>query len=149
MNDIKSKVDFMNQVSEGQDTDWLEEAMWRKQNAAWLKKSMDIANDVLDELHRQKMSKSDFAKAMGVTPQRVSTLLSGREKMNLETISKMEEALHITLVQTGEDKNAILTSDQTISIHCSFTHEYATEFPGNINNIIAHNEHGTIETILN
>ena len=69
MNDIKSKVDFLNQISEGQDTDCLEEAMWRKRNAEWLKKSMDIANDVLDELHRQKMSKPDFAKAMGVTPQ--------------------------------------------------------------------------------
>ena len=104
INYIKSKIDFMNQISEGQDTDCLEEAMWRKRNAEWLKKSMDIANDVLDELHRQKMSKPDFAKAMGVTPQRVSTLLSGRERMNLETISKMEEAFHITLAQTGENK---------------------------------------------
>ena len=68
---------------------------------AELKKSMDIANDVLDDLHRQKMSKSDFARAMGVSPQRVTTLLSGREKMNPEIISKMEEALRVTLVHTG------------------------------------------------
>lgn len=121
MNDIKSKVDFLNQISEGQDTDWLKEAMWRKQNATWLKKSMDIANDVLDELHRQNMSKSDFAKAMGVTPQRVSTLFSGREKMNLEKISKMEEALHITLMQTGDDKNAIQTKAQSYIVNYTFS----------------------------
>ena len=36
-----SKVDFLNKISAGQDTEWLKEAMWRRENAAWLKKFMD------------------------------------------------------------------------------------------------------------
>ena len=100
MNKNMSKVDFLNKISAGQDTEWQKEAMWRRENATWLKESMEIANDVLDELHRQKMSKSDFARAMGMSQQRVTTLLSGKEKMNPETKSKMEEALRVTFVRT-------------------------------------------------
>ena len=146
MNKNMSKVDFLNKISAGQDTEWLKEAMWRRENAAWLKKSMDIANDVLDELHRQKTSKSDFARAMGVSPQRVTTLLSGREKMNLETISKMEEALHVTLVRTGAKAEEGVSEKHrhAASFMLPLVH-YATESLKSADNIFVNSKRGKVE----
>lgn len=146
MNKNMSKVDFLNKISAGQDTEWLKEAMWRRENAAWLKKSIDIANDVLDELHRQKMSKSDFARAMGVSPQRVTTLLSGREKMNLETISKMEEALHVTLVRTGAKAEEGVSEKHrhAASFMLPLVH-YATESLKSADNIFVNSKRGKVK----
>ena len=146
MNKNMSKVDFLNKISAGQDTEWLKEAMWRRENAAWLKKSMDIVNNVLDELHRQNMSKSDFARAMGVSPQRVTTLLSGREKMNLETITKMEAALHTSLVRTGSDAEATTSEKHrhVVSFMLPIVH-YVTESLRGADNIYVNSKRGKVE----
>ena len=131
MNKNMSKVDFLNKISAGQDTEWLKEAMWRRENAAWLKKSMD---------------KSDFARAMGVSPQRVTTLLSGREKMNLETISKMEEALHTTLVRprSNTEERSSEENRQAISFMLPLV-PYATESLRSVDNIYVNSKRGKVE----
>ena len=98
-----NNIDLLNKFSENKQSKWLEHAKWREENAAWLDKSAKIAFKVLSTLKKKSMSKRNFAALMGVSPQYISKLLQGSENMSLETISKMEDILHITLIEISEE----------------------------------------------
>ncbi len=81
---------------------WLEDAMWREENEAWLKRSAQIALMVLREIRKQKpvngMTQKKLAEEMGVTPQYVNKIVKGQENLSLQTISKIESVLGIDLI---------------------------------------------------
>lgn len=79
----------------------LEELKFRQANRAWLEKSADIALKVIRELRERKMSQTDLGKIMGISPQYVSKIVKGNENLSLETITKIELALGIQLINTG------------------------------------------------
>ncbi len=93
-------IDLLHQLSAGKETDWVAKAEWRKANADWLEKSAEIALRTCRRLKEIGMSQRDLAREMNVTPQYVSTLLRGSENLTLATISKIENILHIKLVDT-------------------------------------------------
>lgn len=78
---------------------WEEEALWREENKAWLERSAAIALKVLRELRTQSLSQKDLAIRLNVSAQQVNKWLKGQENLSLSTISKMEEALDIILVE--------------------------------------------------
>lgn len=63
----------------------------------WEKKSLEITEKVVSALKEQGMSKQELASRLGVTPQYVSKIIHGGENLTLETISKLEAALGISL----------------------------------------------------
>lgn len=77
---------------------WLKEAIWRQENRSWLERSAQIAFQVLESLSEQKRTQKDLAESMGVSPQFVSKIVKGSENLTLETISKLERALNIQLI---------------------------------------------------
>jgi transcriptional regulator with XRE-family HTH domain len=92
---------------------WEEKAKWRQENSAWLKKSSLIALRILSALGRKDLSQKSLAEIMGTSPQYINKLLSGKENLTLETISKIEVLLNIELISvtshtitTGVIKNA-------------------------------------------
>lgn len=82
------------------DTEWLKAAQWRQDNEYWLDISFEIALEVLCTLREKGMTKRDFAKLMGCSPQYISKILKGSENLTLETICKMEKVLQIKLIET-------------------------------------------------
>jgi len=102
-------VDILNKLSEGNSSDWLKKAEWRKQNESWLDFSAEIALQIISALKKEGKTKKDLAKEMGVSPQNISKLLSGSANFCLETISKFEKILNIDLIQTVD--NSILKND--------------------------------------
>jgi transcriptional regulator with XRE-family HTH domain len=98
-----SNIDILNKLSEGKQSKWFAQAEWRLENANWLEKSARIVLRVLVKMKQKGMTKKEFAEAMDVTPQYISKLLQGNENMGLETISKMEEILGITLIEIPEE----------------------------------------------
>lgn len=103
MNNTKTNVEkFLDLVSKESDGKLLKELKWRQANRAWLRKSQAIAVKILSTLRNQGISQKDLAVKMGVSPQMVNKILKGSENLTLETISKIEAALGIHLIETAE-----------------------------------------------
>ena len=66
--------------------------------------SSDLARAVVDEvtwfMSQHKVSRADLAQAMGVSPGRVSQILSGEENLTLRTLSSLIGALDADLELT-------------------------------------------------
>ena len=78
---------------------WLEKAQWREDNQAWLDKSALIAMKVLRAISDQNTSQKKLAEKMKVSAQYVNKIVKGSENLSLETISKLETALGILLIE--------------------------------------------------
>jgi ribosome-binding protein aMBF1 (putative translation factor) len=98
---------FLNLVS-NESSGWLEKAQWREDNKEWLHRSAKIAIKILSVLRNNRKenrlpnSQKDLAELMGVSPQQVNKMVKGTENLTLETISKIEKALGIQLMEISE-----------------------------------------------
>jgi ribosome-binding protein aMBF1 (putative translation factor) len=89
---------FLNLITE-KESGWLEKTQWRKANEDWLKKSSAVALKVLQALREKNMSQKELATLMQVTPQHINTILKGQENLSLGTITKLEKALEIRIIE--------------------------------------------------
>ena len=80
---------------------WHEEAIWRKENQTWLKRSQSIALKILSRIDELHITQKELAKNMGVSAQLINRWVKGKEYFNLETISQIEAALEIHLIQVN------------------------------------------------
>ncbi len=78
---------------------WLKKAQWREENESWLEKSELIALKILETIKIQKISQKELARTMGVSAQYVNKIVKGNENLSLETISKLEKALGVKLIE--------------------------------------------------
>lgn len=78
---------------------WREAAQARKANKEWLRYSQKIAMRMLDRMEEQDITQKQLAERMGCSQQYVSKILKGCENLSLETLSKIESALNITVMQ--------------------------------------------------
>lgn len=58
---------------------------------------MDLCELVYDRMEELGMSKSDFARKLGMPPSRITKILSGESNMTLKTISQLDAALDLDL----------------------------------------------------
>ena len=70
----------------------------RREGRAWSRKSRQIALSVLYYLEQNNMTKKELADRMGVTPTYIGKLLKVKENLSLETISKIENAMGVELM---------------------------------------------------
>ena len=82
-----------------QDSKWKEKADWRKANESWLEKSAAIALKVMRTLKSKGLSQKDLADKLNISAQQVSKLVKGQENLTLESISKLESVLGISLLE--------------------------------------------------
>lgn len=87
---------------------FLEKLKFRVENRAWLRKSMAIALKALTAMKAQGITQKELAERMKVSPQQVNKILQGHENLTLETITKLETALGITILEglSGNNKPA-------------------------------------------
>jgi len=78
---------------------WRERAEWRMQNKSWLRHSQRIAVKMLEKMDELSMTQKQLADMMGCSQQYVSKVLKGQENLSLETMSKIEDCLHISILQ--------------------------------------------------
>lgn len=115
MTDTLTKI---KQVANNPQSRWLEQATERQQNKSWQKRSFQIAVLILKELRIQKskngMTQKKFAERMGVSPQYVNKLLKGKENLTLETITKIEEVLNISLIEVTKSSSLTTVENNKI-----------------------------------
>ena len=95
---MKSKaVEFLEAHQSGERSTFVDDAKWRQENASWLKRSRRVAYAILDYMQDSHLSRNDVAEKLGVSPQYVSKILSGKVNFSFKTISEIEERLGLEL----------------------------------------------------
>lgn len=84
---------------------WLKEAQWRRDNRAWLDRSFEIALQVLCNLRETNRDKKWLAEQIGMSPKEVGKMLNGKENFTLQSITKIETALGIQLIEIITEKH--------------------------------------------
>jgi len=100
----KNLENFQKLVSNDQ-SGWLDKFLYYKANKSWLDKSAMVAVNVLDTLKTKGWSQKDLAQKMKVSSQQVNKILKGQQNLTFETISKLEGALDISLVEIIDYKS--------------------------------------------
>lgn len=91
-------LDKLRQYQSPTPSRWREEAEERRQNKQWLRHSQRIAIKVLSKMKEEGITQSQLAERMGCKQQYVSKILQGRENLSLDTVSKIEMSLKISLM---------------------------------------------------
>ena len=94
----KKTLEFLEAHQSKTPSSWREEAEWRRDNWSWLRHSQKIAVKVLLQMKQEGLTQKALAERMDCTQQYVSKILKGKENMSLETMSKLEDALGISLI---------------------------------------------------
>ncbi len=92
-------VDKLREHSSATPSHWREEAEFRIANKSWLRYSQRIAMLLLDRMDELKMTQQKLAETLGCSQQYISKILTGKENLSLETISKLELAMDIKILQ--------------------------------------------------
>lgn len=90
-------IDKLNSIATN-NSDWLEDAKKRQKNKNWLKHSQKIAIKILRTLREKNIKQKELASMINVSPQQINKIVKGKENLTLETISKLEQALEISLI---------------------------------------------------
>ncbi len=75
---------------------FVEDAVWRRENAGWLRWSRQLAVTLIGYMQDNGMKRADLASKLGVSPQYVSKLLSGTENLSFKSIANIEDKLGIS-----------------------------------------------------
>ena len=94
----KTTQEFLEAHQSSMPSKWHEEAKWRRDNWSWLRHSQKIAVKVLLQMKQEGLTQKALAERMNCTQQYVSKILKGKENMSLDTLSKLEDALGISLI---------------------------------------------------
>lgn len=68
-------------------------------NKSWLRHSQRIAMMMLDRMEELGMTQKALAAKMGCSQQYISRVLKGTENLSIETISKIESALELEILE--------------------------------------------------
>ncbi|MCP4053318.1 helix-turn-helix domain-containing protein [Mesoflavibacter sp. CH_XMU1422-2] len=119
---MKNNLDIFKTLISEEKSGWLEKAKYRQENQDWLDISFSIAIKILSVLRTNKKkeifpkNQKELAEVLDCSPQYVSKLLKGTEKLNIETISKIQKALNIKIIDLGLNKTKIEIVAQSESI---------------------------------
>lgn len=105
--------DKFNQLVSGEDNRTLADVNKRIKNRAMLRESQQIALKVLMKLDDFGWSQKDLAKAMEVTPQQITKIVSGKENLTIETQIKLQHILDIPVLASYYE-NKMTEMDQRI-----------------------------------
>ena len=76
---------------------WREEAEWRRVNRAWLRRSQAVAVKMLNRMEEMHWTQTQVAEKLGCSQQYVSRMVKGKENLTLDMLSRIEDALGITI----------------------------------------------------
>lgn len=78
---------------------WRDNAEWRMANKSWLRYLQRIAMMMLDKMEELGLTQKALAERMGCSQQYISRVLKGTENLSIETISKIETALQLEILE--------------------------------------------------
>lgn len=119
---MTNKEIFLSLVS-GETAETANRNQERIRNRAMLKESQHIALKVLLKLDELGWNQRKLAKEMGVTPQQVNKIVSGKENFTLDTQVKLQQILDIPLLASYYEKQKA-QSEEADTISFGSTERY-------------------------
>ena len=98
-NRMKSIAQRLEEHASPTPSKWRELFDFLETNKSWLRHSQNIAMLMLDRMEELGMSQKQLAEKMNCSPQYISKVLRGRENLSLETLTKIENALEISIIK--------------------------------------------------
>lgn len=98
----------------------VKDILFYEENKEWLDRSANIAIKILSTLrHNRKENRfpttqKDLAEIMNITPQQVNKMVKGTENLTLETISRVEKALDIQLIDIHNEPKKIIIEEMEL-----------------------------------
>jgi transcriptional regulator with XRE-family HTH domain len=94
----------------------MERVSERIKNRSMLRESQQIALKVLMKLDNLGWSQKDLAKEMGVSPQQITKIVSGKENLTIETQVKLQQILNIPILASFYENtlNAVAEPDENL-----------------------------------
>lgn len=98
----------------------VKDILFYEENKEWLDRSANIAIKILSTLrHNRKENRfpttqKDLAEIMNITPQQVNKMVKGTENLTLETISRVEKALDIQLIDIHNEPKKIVIKEMEL-----------------------------------
>lgn len=99
---MKTKEEIISKLNEHKSktpSKWRDNAEWRLANKSWLRHSQRIAMMMLDRMEELGLTQKSLAESMGCSQQYISRILKGTENLSIETISKIETALGLAILE--------------------------------------------------
>lgn len=99
---MKTREEIISKLNEHKSatyTKWRENAEWRMVNKSWLRYSQHIAMLMLERMEELGLTQNSVAERMGCSQQYISRILKGTENLSIETISKIETALEMEILE--------------------------------------------------
>lgn len=81
---------------DGKGLEWLLKKKLEPEDLAW-DHAMEISGSVYKRMEELGLKSKDLADRMGVTPARISRILSGEQSMTLKTLARLESALDMSM----------------------------------------------------
>ena len=114
---MKFNAEKLKQVSRSMTQSERQEIKDREENRDWLALSAKFALLLRHILRTEKITQVELASRMGVSNVQISKILSGKENIGLQTISKVERALGRSLVSFRDNAgSSVFTPGQ-----CAYT----------------------------
>ncbi len=79
-----------------------ENAKWRKENKVWLEWSRSVALSLIEYMESNGLNRNGLAERLGVSPQYISKILSGKVNFSFKSIAELEQKLGIKLLDVLE-----------------------------------------------
>lgn len=95
-------IDFLKEHENSVPSKFQENAEWRRENREWLKWSRNVALSLVDYMEINGINRNGLAERLGVTPQYVSKMLSGKVNFSFKSIAEIESKLNIRLLSIME-----------------------------------------------
>lgn len=111
----KETLEFLKAHQSETSSKWREEAEWRRDNWSWLRHSQKIAVKVLLQMKQEGLTQKALAERMNCTQQYVSKILKGKENMSLDTLSKLEDALGISLIYDEQVASPSMVAEEVFA----------------------------------
>lgn len=99
---MKSKNEIVSRLRNYESStpsEWRKNAEWRMANKSWLRYSQRIAMMMLERMEVLGLTQKSLAERMGCSQQYISKVLKGTENLSIETISKIESALELDILE--------------------------------------------------
>ncbi|KDS68706.1 helix-turn-helix family protein [Parabacteroides distasonis str. 3999B T(B) 4] len=74
----------------------------RKENEAWFEWSRNIALSLVEYMESNGLNRNGLAERLGVSPQYISKILSGKVNFSFKSIAELEQKLNIKLLDVLE-----------------------------------------------
>ncbi|WP_274972971.1 helix-turn-helix domain-containing protein [Bacteroides fluxus] len=95
-------IDFLKKHESISPSHFEENAKWRKENKTWLEWSRNIALSLVEYMESNGLNRNGLAERLGVSPQYVSKILSGKVNFSFKSIAELEQKLGIKLLDVLE-----------------------------------------------